>query len=179
MGEGLDGLLGLVLGFVFHGWRPTTRSSTAGRDWRRSMTVSAILSKKGRDVATIDPNADLMTAAKQMSERHIGALVVLGLDHRVAGIISERDLVHALAQRGAGALSEPVSKVMTRKVATGVENETIPAIMERMTSGKFRHVPVIEQDRLVGIISIGDVVKHRIEEIEHETEALKDYILTA
>jgi CBS domain-containing protein len=143
------------------------------------MSVKAILSNKGRDVATVDPNADLISAARQMSEEHIGALVVLGVDGRIAGIVSERDLVHALAQRGPSALSEPVSKVMTRKVATCSENETIPAIMERMTAGKFRHVPVIEQDRLVGIISIGDVVKHRIEEIEHETEALKDYILTA
>jgi CBS domain-containing protein len=143
------------------------------------MSVKAILSNKGRHVATVDPNADLISAARQMSEGHIGALVVLGVDGRIAGIVSERDLVHALAQRGPNALSEPVSKVMTRKVATCNENETIPAIMERMTAGKFRHVPVIEQDRLVGIISIGDVVKHRIEEIEHETEALKDYILTA
>jgi CBS domain-containing protein len=143
------------------------------------MSVRAILSNKGRDVAIVDPNTDLMSAARQMSERHIGALVVLGVDARVGGIISERDIIHALAQRGAAALSEPVSKVMTRKVATCSENETIPAIMERMTAGKFRHVPVVEGDRLVGIISIGDVVKHRIEEIEHETEALKDYILTA
>ena len=143
------------------------------------MSVRAILSNKGRDVAIVDPNTDLMSAARQMSERHIGALVVLGVDARVGGIISERDIIHALAQRGSGALSEPVSKVMTRKVATCSENETIPAIMERMTAGKFRHVPVVEEDRLVGIISIGDVVKHRIEEIEHETEALKDYILTA
>lgn len=143
------------------------------------MTVKAILSKKGRDVATVDPNTDLMSAAKQLSERRIGALVVLGVDNRIGGIISERDIIHALAERGTAALSEPVSKVMTRKVASCTENDTIPAIMERMTSGKFRHVPVIEQDRLVGIISIGDVVKHRIEEIEHETEALKDYILTA
>ena len=143
------------------------------------MSVRAILSNKGRDVAIVDPNTDLMSAARQMSERHIGALVVLGVDARVGGIISERDIIHALAQRGAGALSEPVSKVMTRKVATCSENETIPAIMERMTAGKFRHVPVVEEDRLVGIISIGDVVKHRIEEIEHETAALKDYILTA
>ena len=143
------------------------------------MSVRAILSNKGRDVAIVDPNTDLMSAARQMSERHIGALVVLGVDARVGGIISERDIIHALAQRGPAALSEPVSKVMTRKVATCSENETIPAIMERMTAGKFRHVPVVEGDRLVGIISIGDVVKHRIEEIEHETEALKDYILTA
>jgi len=143
------------------------------------MSVRAILSNKGRDVAIVDPNTDLMSAARQMSERHIGALVVLGVDARVGGIISERDIIHALAHRGAAALSEPVSKVMTRKVATCSENETIPAIMERMTAGKFRHVPVVEGDRLVGIISIGDVVKHRIEEIEHETEALKDYILTA
>ncbi|HEY0567510.1 MAG TPA: CBS domain-containing protein [Xanthobacteraceae bacterium] len=143
------------------------------------MSVKAILSNKGRDVATVDPNTDLMSAARQMSEARIGALVVLGLDHRVGGIISERDIIHALAERGPAALSDPISKVMTRKVTTCSENETIPAIMERMTAGKFRHVPVIEQDRLVGIISIGDVVKHRIEEIEHETAALKDYILTA
>ena len=143
------------------------------------MSVRAILSNKGRDVAIVDPNTDLMSAARQMSERHIGALVVLGVDARVGGIISERDIIHALAQRGAAALSEPVSKVMTRKVATCSENETIPAIMERMTAGKFRHLPVVEDGRLAGIISIGDVVKSRLEEIEKESEALKEYILTA
>jgi CBS domain-containing protein len=143
------------------------------------MSVRAILSNKGRDVATIDPNTDLMSAARQMSERHIGALVVLGVDARVGGIISERDIIHALAQRGAGALSEPVSKVMTRKVATCSENETIPAIMERMTAGKFRHVPVVEEDRLVGIISIGDVVRAVVEEQQSTIDALETYIRTA
>jgi CBS domain-containing protein len=97
----------------------------------------------------------------------------------VIGILSERDIVRALAELGAGALTTPLAQVMTRKVVTCGEAETVGGIMERMTTGKFRHVPVLEQDRLVGIVSIGDVVKHRLSEIEHESAALRDYIQTA
>ena len=143
------------------------------------MTVKAILSRKGRDVATIAPTANLSDAVKLLAERRIGALVVTGPDNRVAGILSERDIVRALATRGPDALQETVASVMTRKVSTCSESDTVALLMERMTDGKFRHLPVVEQGRLAGIISIGDVVKLRVEEIEGETNALREYIATA
>jgi CBS domain-containing protein len=143
------------------------------------MTVQAILARKGSDVLTIEPSADLASAVKILSERRIGALVVTGADRRVVGIISERDIVRTLGQRGAEAFSVPVSEVMTRRVVTCSARDTVSEIMERMTAGKFRHVPVVELDRLTGIISIGDVVKYRLEEMEHESEVLHDYIRTA
>jgi CBS domain-containing protein len=105
--------------------------------------------------------------------------VVLGPERRVIGILSERDIVRALAARGAAALTESVASVMTRKVSTCSEADTVSAIMEQMTQGKFRHVPVVQQDRLAGLVSIGDVVKHRLQEMESESEALRDYIQSA
>jgi CBS domain-containing protein len=143
------------------------------------MNVKTILSLKGSHVTTIDPTETLEAAVAILAKHRIGALVVLGADQRVIGILSERDIVRALAELGAGALTTPLAQVMTRKVVTCGEAETVGAIMERMTTGKFRHVPVLEQDRLVGIVSIGDVVKHRLSEIEHESAALRDYIQTA
>jgi CBS domain-containing protein len=144
-----------------------------------TMIVKAIIDNKGHEVLTIEPGASLDSAAKLLAERRIGAVVVLGADDRVVGILSERDIVRAIAERGAGAMQEQVSQVMTRKVVTCTLDETIHSIMERMTAGKFRHVPVIEQGRLAGIISIGDVVKNRIVEMEQESDALKSYIQTA
>jgi CBS domain-containing protein len=144
-----------------------------------AMIVKSIMDTKGGDVVTIEPSVSLDTAAKLLAERRIGAVVVLGADDRVVGILSERDIVRAISERGAAAMQEPVSQVMTRKVATCTLDETLHSIMERMTAGKFRHVPVIEQGRLAGIISIGDVVKHRIVEMEQESDALKSYIQTA
>jgi CBS domain-containing protein len=143
------------------------------------MTVSTILADKGRDVVTIDPTASLTDAVQLLAEKRIGAALILGADHRVVGIISERDVVRALAERGAAALAEPVSQTMTRKVETCNDGEPISSIMERMTAGKFRHVPVVDQGRLVGIVSIGDVVKHRVQQIESESAAMREYILTA
>ena len=143
------------------------------------MTVKVILASKGRNVLTIGPTATLETAIRTLREHHIGALVVLGADQRVIGIVSERDVVRALAEQGAAALAETLSQVMTRKVETCGETETIASIMERMTAGKFRHLPVVEQERLIGIVSIGDVVKHRLMEMERESAALRDYIQTA
>ena len=90
-----------------------------------------------------------------------------------------RDIVRALAQRGAGVLSEPLAQVMTRKVVTCSESDSVGVLMERMTTGKFRHLPVIEDERVIGVVSIGDVVKHRLQEIEQESAALRDYIQTA
>jgi len=143
------------------------------------MTVKAILSRKGRDVLTIAPTASLSEAVKLLAERRIGAVIVTGPDDRVAGILSERDIVRTLGARGPAALEDNVAAVMTRKVTTCTEADTIAAIMERMTAGKFRHMPVLDQGKLVGVISIGDVVKYRVEEIEGETEALREYIATA
>jgi CBS domain-containing protein len=143
------------------------------------MTVRTILAAKGREVIAIDPGASLADAAKLLAEKRIGAVVVLGADHRMVGIISERDIVQALAARGTAVLDEPVSGSMTRKVEICNEGETISSIMERMTEGKFRHLPVLDQGRLAGIISIGDVVKHRLREMERESAAMRDYILSA
>ena len=143
------------------------------------MIVKSIIDNKGREVVTIEPGVSLDTAAKLLAERRIGAVVVLGADDRVVGILSERDIVRSISERGAGAMQEQVSQVMTRKVVTCTLDETIHSIMERMTAGKFRHLPVVEQGRLAGIISIGDVVKNRIMEMEQESDALKSYIQTA
>ena len=143
------------------------------------MTVSIILGEKGREVVTIEPGASLAAVAKLLAEKRIGTVLILGADRHLVGIISERDIVRAFAARGAVALDEPVSRTMTRQVETCNESETIGSIMERMTKGKFRHVPVVEQGRLVGIVSIGDVVKHRLQEMERESAAMRDYILTA
>jgi CBS domain-containing protein len=143
------------------------------------MTVKAILSRKGSDVVTIAPTANLSEAVKLLAQRRIGAVIVTGADNRVAGILSERDIVRALGERGADALGDNIAAVMTRKVTTCVETDTVSDIMERMTTGKFRHVPVVEQGRLAGVISIGDVVKFRVEEIERESDALREYIATA
>jgi CBS domain-containing protein len=143
------------------------------------MTVSIILAGKGRDIVTIEPNASLAEAIKMLAEKRIGAALILGADRRIAGIISERDIVRALAERGATVLGEPVSQTMTRKVETCNQNETVATIMERMTAGKFRHMPVVDQGRLVGIVSIGDIVKHRVHEMERESVAMRDYITTA
>jgi len=143
------------------------------------MTVKAILSRKGGDVVTIAPTANLAAAVQLLAERRIGAIVVTGPDDRVAGILSERDIVRTLAARGPAALDDNVAAVMTRKVTTCTQADTVASIMEQMTEGKFRHLPVVEQGHLVGVISIGDVVKYRVEEIEGESNALREYIATA
>jgi CBS domain-containing protein len=143
------------------------------------MIVKSIIELKGREVVTMEPGVSLDVAAKLLAERRIGAVVVLGADDRVVGILSERDIVRAIAERGTAAMQEQVAQVMTRKVVTCTFDETLHSIMERMTAGKFRHLPVIEQGKLAGIISIGDVVKHRIVEIEQESDALKNYIQSA
>ena len=143
------------------------------------MNVETILSVKGSEVITIGPTATLEEAIAVLGKHRIGAVVVLGADQRVIGILSERDIVRAFSERSAGALKEPLAQTMTRIVVTCCESDTVSEIMERMTRGRFRHIPVVEQDRLVGIISIGDVVKQRLGEMERESEALRDYIQTA
>jgi CBS domain-containing protein len=142
------------------------------------MTVRALLDSKGHQILSIEPNAKLSSAVKILAERRIGAVLVMNND-RLEGILSERDIVRVLAERGAGVLDEPVHAVMTRKVITCKQTDTVGAIMEMMTSGKFRHLPVMENGKVVGLISIGDIVKRRVMEYENEQEALREYIKTA
>lgn len=143
------------------------------------MIVNRILSLKGRDVTTVDAAQTLGDAARILSDRKIGALVVIDGTKPVAGIISERDIVRAISAHGARALEEPVSRFMTGKVFTCTGQTVINDIMETMTQQKIRHIPVVEEGRLAGIISIGDVVKFRVEEIEAEAQAIREYIATA
>lgn len=143
------------------------------------MIVNRILSAKGRDVATIAPDRTLNDAARALSERRIGALLVVDGQRPVSGIISERDIVRALAAHGPEALHQPVSRFMTEKVMTCTGDTPIHEVMELMTDKKFRHVPVVEGGALVGIVSIGDVVKLRLAEIEAEAQAIREYIATA
>lgn len=142
------------------------------------MTVRAILDTKGRQVVSIGTDATVSSVVTLLSERRIGAVLVMAGD-KMEGIVSERDIVRALSERGAGALDESVRILMTSKVMTCRRADTVSSVMEKMTEGKFRHLPVIEDGQVVGIVSIGDVVKHRLSEFEREQEALRDYIKTA
>jgi CBS domain-containing protein len=142
------------------------------------MTVRAILDSKGHNIQSVEPQAKLASAIKILGERKIGAVLVMSAGH-IEGILSERDIVRVLGERGAAVLEEPVGAVMTRKVISCKQSDTVAAIMEMMTDGKFRHLPVVEGDRVVGLISIGDIVKWRVREYEAEQEALREYIKTA
>jgi len=143
------------------------------------MTVKAILSGKGREVSTIEPTASVAAAAQLLSDRKIGAVIVTNPKGEGVGILSERDIVRTLARQGADTLGLSVASAMTKNVITCAESDTVAELMERMTTGKFRHIPVVESGRLVGVVSIGDIVKDRLEEIERESSAMRDYILTA
>ena len=144
------------------------------------MQVRHILHGKGRDVVSIAAGATLTEAAKLLTDRKIGALIVKDRNGSLSGIISERDLVHAIASKGAAALSDHVSTHMTPAPKTCVENDTVESVMEVMTRGRFRHVPVLDdQFTLCGMISIGDVVKTQIAETVSEAAALRDYISAA
>jgi CBS domain-containing protein len=143
------------------------------------MTVRAILDTKGHQVEGIQPGAKLLAAVKLLGDKRIGAVLVLNVAGHIEGILSERDIVRVLSERGADVLEEPVSNVMTRKVVSCRQSDTVSGIMEMMTLGKFRHLPVVEDSKVVGLISIGDVVKWRVQEYEREQEALREYIKTA
>ena len=142
------------------------------------MTVRGILDTKGHQVVSVSLDAKVSAAVKILSQKRIGAVLVMN-GSKIEGILSERDVVRVLGEQGAVALDEPVKSVMTAKVITCRERDAVSHIMEKMTSGKFRHLPVVENDRVVGLISIGDVVKWRVAEFEREQEALHDYIKSA
>ena len=139
------------------------------------MTVRAILDTKGHQITSVEPEAKLSAAVKILGERKIGAVLVMSAG-RIEGILSERDIVRVLGERGAAVLEEPVSAVMTRKVVSCRPNDTVAAIMETMTTGKFRHLPVVENERVVGLISIGDVVKMQHDRLTMENHYLKSYL---
>ena len=141
------------------------------------MNVGQILKAKGRSVVVNQASTAIDEIIKELADYKIGAVVIVDDDERVAGIVSERDIMRLLAQKGASALSHPASSVMTAEVVTCVETDSVNQIMEIMTAGRFRHVPVVTSDQqLIGIVSIGDVVKNHIAEVELEASALKSYV---
>jgi CBS domain-containing protein len=143
------------------------------------MTVSTILAGKSREVFTLPPHRTMQEAAHLLAGKKIGAVMITGADGDIKGILSERDIVRALAKSGALALQDSVAMHMTTKVVTCHEDQTVAEVMELMTNGRFRHMPVLHANKLAGIISIGDVVKHKIAETEAESRSLRDYIQMA
>ena len=140
------------------------------------MTVKQILDQKGREVVTVSPSMGTEEAVRFLANNKIGAVVVTGDGGKIAGILSERDIVRAVASKGSASLAMPISSIMTSKVTTCGEDHTINQVMELMTNGRFRHLPVEKDGSLIGIISIGDVVRRRIEDVEREAEEIKAYI---
>lgn len=143
------------------------------------MTVKAILESKGHAVVTLGPNDKLSEAVRILADNRIGALVITNGDRKIVGILSERDVVRVVAKEGAAALDLPVRSAMTPKVKICNESHTVNEVMEIMTNGRFRHLPVEKDGLLEGIVSIGDVVKRRIEDVEREAEEIRAYIATA
>ena len=142
------------------------------------MNIGQILKAKGRAVATARPDVTLLEIANKLAQKKIGAIVIVGDNGEVVGIISERDVIRKLGEGGPAVLSEPVSQSMTANVISCQETSTLDELMEVMTQGRFRHVPVIEDGALVGIVSIGDVVKNHIAEVEMEVTAMRGYFVT-
>jgi CBS domain-containing protein len=140
------------------------------------MLIGQILAAKGSDVVTIQPDATIAAAAKLLRAKRIGAVVVTDAAGALCGIISERDLARGLADHGAALLEMRVSQLMTAEVKTCAPGDALEKLMKQMTEGRFRHLPVIRDGEMIGIISIGDVVKHRLRELETETHMLHDYI---
>ena len=142
------------------------------------MLVRHILENKGAVVATVTTDATLTDVARLLAEHRVGALVVSDDGETIAGIVSERDLARAVATSGADALGLAVTEAMTSEVRTCLPDDTIDSLMETMTSRRIRHLPVTVDGRLTGIVSIGDVVKHRLAELQNESQVLHDYLYT-
>jgi CBS domain-containing protein len=141
------------------------------------MKVRDMLAQKGDEVATIKPDVTIDSAVHRLKLKGVGALVVSVDNETVDGIISERDIVRSLAEHGGALLSKKVSEFMTSSVKTCAPEDDVEAVMTEMTRSRFRHMPVVSDDKLCGIISIGDVVKNRLEELETETHSLRDFIV--
>lgn len=143
------------------------------------MDVRKVLSQKSGALISIAPQASLQDAAKLLGEKRIGAVLVMDAGQAMQGILSERDIVRVVGAHGPEALKQPVSAHMTAKVVTTTPAASLDQVMEAMTQGRFRHLPVVENGKVTGLISIGDVVKHRVAQIEADAQALRDYIQTA
>ena len=143
------------------------------------MTVARILANKGRSVATVPPRATLRDVVDALAAKHIGALVIADETGAMVGIVSERDVVRAIARRGVDAMEDLVSDHMTRRVVTASESDSVIQVVQTMSAGKFRHMPVVDAGGLVGLVSIGDAIKYRLEQMEAEQSALREYIATA
>ncbi len=141
------------------------------------MTVAAILENKPNTTISLPSSATLADVCNTLAKHRIGTVLIID-DGELRGIVSERDIIRILAASGAGALDEKAGDCMTSKLVTCTRSDTIAMLMERMTSGRFRHVPIVEDGELLGIVSIGDVVKHRIAEVEREAEEIRNYIAT-
>lgn len=142
------------------------------------MNVATILKEKGREVVTSAANTSLLDIAALLGKHGIGCIVITGADGKVSGIVSERDIVREIARAGSKVLKEPVEACMTKAVVTCREADTIDRLMAEMTAHRFRHMPVVERGRLIGLVSIGDVVRMRIAEAEMEAAAMREYIAT-
>ena len=142
------------------------------------MNVAAILKEKGRGVFTTAPDTSLLEITKLLGMHGIGCIVITSPDGKVSGIVSERDVVREISRAGASVLKEPVERCMTKAVVTCREADTIDHLMAQMTAHRFRHMPVVERGRLIGLVSIGDVVRMRIAEAEMEAAAMREYIAT-
>jgi CBS domain-containing protein len=140
------------------------------------MHVKAILDQKGRDVTTISAAQNLQEAVKLLGEKRIGALLVVSHEEGLDGILSERDIIKALALQGEAALQFPVEKIMTHNVITAREDEEVLSLLDKMTKGRFRHIPIMQGNEIRGMVSIGDIVKARLEEMAQEHAHLKNYI---
>ena len=140
------------------------------------MTIAAILKHKGHDIAHVAPTATIAEVAEQLAARRIGALVVMDAAHQLLGIVSERDIVGSLAEHGSRTLSMTAAQLMTRNLRTVTHATTLVQATEMMTHGRFRHLPVMDGDRMVGLVSIGDIVKARLSQQEHEVDSLKAYV---
>jgi CBS domain-containing protein len=143
------------------------------------MTVARILARKGRHVTLAEPHATLRDVVDILAEKHIGALIIADVSGAMLGIVSERDVVRAIANLGPDALDDAVSRHMTKEVVTARDDDSVMAIAQKMSSGRFRHMPVIENGRVVGIVSTGDAIKYRLEQMERDQDALREYIATA
>ena len=139
------------------------------------MTVAAILKQKGTDVARVSPSATVAEVVQQLTARRIGAVLVMDSAGQVLGIVSERDVMRSLAEQGARTLEMTAAQLMTTELHTAGPSTTVAEVTAMMTAGRFRHMPVMDGNRLLGIVSIGDVVKARLSQQDHEVDSLKAY----
>jgi CBS domain-containing protein len=141
------------------------------------MNLAAILKYKGGSIVSIPPATTISDVIKVLAEKRIGAVLVCDADERVAGILSERDIVRTLGEHAAATFDMTADQLMTRSLKMAAPDTTVAQAMEMMTDGRFRHLPVMDNGRLVGLVSIGDVVKARISQQEHEVDSLRAYVV--